>query len=165
MITDCCSDFWVPGPSGLAEAVLRAVAIYLIQLSCALSVKDTSALLGIPYGRSLSSVFTITRWASDPANARRLAAGLQALISELNNTPCLTDYEHRRDTLATWSTPQPTGRRCPRASARRAGAAQPRCRSARARFSSIPPEIPLSSSGDRRHRRRQAAAGRTAQSR
>src|ERR1039457_1803537 len=121
MITDCCSDFWVPGPSGLAEAVLRAVAIYLIQLSCALSVKDTSALLGIPYGRSLSSVFTITRWASDPANARRLAAGLQALISELNNTPCLTDYEHRRDTLATWSTPQPTGRRCPRASARRAG--------------------------------------------
>jgi hypothetical protein len=81
------------------------VAIYLIRLSGALSVKDTSALLGIPYGRSLSSAFTITRWASDPANARRLAAGLQALISELNNTPCLTDYGHRRGTLAAWSIP------------------------------------------------------------
>ena len=94
------------GPGDVSpRALRRAVAIYLIQLSCALSVKDTSALLGIPHGRSLSSVFTITRWASDPANARRLAAGLQTLISELNNTPCLTDYGHRRDTLATWSTP------------------------------------------------------------
>jgi hypothetical protein len=104
-------------------------------------------------------------YAPAPPGRPRARCPPQALISELNNTPCLTDYGHRRDTLATWSTPQPTGRRCPRASARRAGAAQPRCHSARARFSSIPPEIPLSASGDRRHRRRQAAAGRTAQSR
>lgn len=85
--------------------IRRTAAIRLVQMSTGGTMFSAGAQLDIPHGRVMSSTHTVRVWTRDPANEARLTAAIGEFADELNDTPNLINYGHRRYVLKDWEIP------------------------------------------------------------
>jgi hypothetical protein len=83
----------------------RAAALRLVQMSTGGSLAEAATFLGIDHRYASaspgSSFATAACWTAE-AGPAEFHLAVHALAKQLNNTPNLIDYKHRRDALHTW---------------------------------------------------------------
>jgi hypothetical protein len=83
----------------------RAAALRLVQMSTGGSLAEAATFLGIDHRYAAaspgSSFATAACWTAE-AGPAEFHLAVHALAKQLNNTPNLIDYKHRRDALQTW---------------------------------------------------------------
>ena len=85
------------------KALRRTAAVCLVQLAAGESLAAAAQFLGINPNRTLFTTATAVRdWAKTQADPACFDSALRALADELDATPVLIDYHHRRAALLDW---------------------------------------------------------------
>jgi hypothetical protein len=80
----------------------RAGSVLLVQWAHGRSLGDAARYLGIHTGRSQHSFGPdLARWLGDHGT-REFTAALISLAAQLDETPCLVNYRHRRQAMQAW---------------------------------------------------------------
>jgi hypothetical protein len=90
--------------SRLNRVLRRTAAATLVQWSAGGSLGDAAAYLGInPKGGQFALTSDLYQWLDGDRVRPRFTTALKDLAADLDTTPGLLNYRHRRDALQTWS--------------------------------------------------------------
>jgi hypothetical protein len=90
--------------SRLNRVLRRTVAATLVQWAAGGSLGDAAAYLGInSKGGQFALTSDLYQWLDGDRVRPRFTAALKDLAADLDTTPGLLNYRHRRDALQTWS--------------------------------------------------------------
>ncbi|MFC6372661.1 TniQ family protein [Nonomuraea thailandensis] len=90
--------------SRLSKVLRRSAAAILVQWSAGGSLGDAANFLGInPKGGQFAFTKDLYQWLDTDPTRTSFIIALKNLAAELDTTPGLIDYQHRRDALHGWS--------------------------------------------------------------
>lgn len=85
------------------KALRRTAAVCLVQMAAGGSLSDAAEFLGInPHRTNFTAATAVRSWAKTQTDPAGFNSALHALADELNATPALIDYRHRRTALLSW---------------------------------------------------------------